>query len=298
MRSDPVLSLTSLLRRLSRVGLGACAATFLLVSGCKDTAKISATQATAHVAMLAETAQKDVAEVRSGLPQGAELMGAAIAADATVRTDPKAAAEALRNARRKVQDLRMAKSTFFALADEKGIVIRNDQEQDRMVGKPLFASYPRLSEALSHYVETTGSMPEAAGVRAPRADAQWVAGVPAGHAGAVSAIYVSGWSWSSYAYRLEFALRGQIRTELASKPGENEPLVYVFVVVGDDVYGTPVSPEVSRSAVSALHPLSKIKGDETWADKVDITGRSYGVAVKKTPILGDNVGIAVLRSET
>ena len=58
-----------------------------------------------------------VAEIRAGLPQGAEVLAKAIQVDPTVKTDPKAASDALELARRKVQDLRIAKSTFFALAD-------------------------------------------------------------------------------------------------------------------------------------------------------------------------------------
>jgi hypothetical protein len=93
---------------------------------------------------------------------------------------------------------------------------------------------------------------------------------------------VTGWSWSAYAYRLEFALRGQIRSELTNKREENEPLVYAFVVVGKSVYGAPVSPEVSRSKLSDLDPLSKIKDAEVFRDRVEITGRTYGIAVLRS----------------
>jgi hypothetical protein len=270
----------------------------LCVFACKDSAKISKTLATAHVAFLAEIATKDVAEVRAGLPPGAELMAAAWRAEPSLGTDLKAAAEALQITRRKVQDLRLAKSTFFAVADDHGIVIRNDQEQDRMAGKDLFASFVGLAEAKNRYTETMGSMPEASGVRAPRADGEWVAGAPVKLDGVTKGLYVTGWSWSSYAYHLEFAIRGKIRSELVNKREENEPLLYVFVLVGSAVYGTPVSPDVSRSAVSSVDPLGKAKGEEIFADTMEITGRTYGLAVRRIPALGQGVGIAVLRSET
>lgn len=270
----------------------------LLVSACKDTAKISKTQASAHVTFLAEIATKDVAEVRTGLPQGAALMAAAWKADPAVGTDLKAAADALEITRRKVQDLRLAKSTFFAIADDHGVVVRNDQEQDRMAGKALFASFAGLSEARNQYTETTGSMPEASGVRAPRTDGQWVAGAPVKIDGVTKGLYVTGWSWSSYAYHLEFAIRGKIRSELVNKREENEPLLYVFVLVGSAAYGAPVSPDVSRTALAAADPLAKTKGEETFTDTIEITGRAYGLAVRRVPALGQGVGIAVLRSET
>ncbi|HVU01186.1 MAG TPA: hypothetical protein VHE30_05515 [Polyangiaceae bacterium] len=266
--------------------------------GCKDSAKISAAQAVEHVRFLSETVVKDVGEVRSGLPDGAKEFSRLLAADPTVKTDPKNTADALAIARRKVQDLRISKGTFFAFADDSFVVVRNDQEQDRMAGKSLLASFPGLAAAKAKYTETMGSMPEAAGVRAPRADGQWIAGAPVVVAGELAGVYVTGWSWSSYAYRLEFALRGKIRSELSARREENEPLVYVFVVVGDSVYGAPVSPDVTRSTLSALHPLTRATGDAIASDKVEITGRQYGYAVQRTPMLGENVGILVLRSET
>lgn len=167
-----------------------------------------------------------------------------------------------------------------------------------MAGRPFFASFPALSAAKEKYVETTGSMPEASGVRAPRQDGQWVAGVPVVVDGTTQAIYVTGWSWASYAYRLEFALRGKVRSELADKKTEKEPLVYVFVVAGKSVFGAPVTPEVDATTIAGLDPLSKAKDAETFSAPLEITGRSYGIAVRRAPALGTDIGIAVLRSET
>jgi hypothetical protein len=266
--------------------------------GCKDPAKVSMEQAKSHVTFLSETISKDVEEVRHGLPPGADALAESFKAQPALDTDLKAVRDALDGARRKVQDLRVAKSTFFAVADVSGAVLRNDQEQDRMAGKSLFAAFPALTAAKDGYVETTGSMPEAAGVRAPRPDGQWIAGSPVRVNGATRAIYVSGWSWASYAYRLEFALRSKIRSELREKREENEPLVYVFIVVGKAAYGAPVTPEVSAQSVAGLDPLGKAKGEETFAEKLELTGRAYGLAVRRAPALGPDVGIAVLRSET
>src|SRR5690349_18422750 len=151
---------------------------FSLAVGCKDAVKLSVEKASSHASFLVETIKKDVDEVRSGLPSGADALGAAWKADPAIGTDPKATQRSLEDTRRKVQDLRVAKSTFFALADVSGVVIRNDQEQDRMAGHALFEPFAALAGAKSAYTETAGSMPEAAGVRAPRPDGQWVAGAP------------------------------------------------------------------------------------------------------------------------
>jgi hypothetical protein len=268
------------------------------VAACKDTGKLSAARAAEHVAFLVEIASKDVEEVRSGLPEGATILATRLKKDPALPKDLNNVRDSLELARRKVQELRMAKSTFFALADPSGTALRNDQEQDRMAGSSFFVSFPGLSAAKDKYVETTGSMPEASGVRAPRPDGQWVAGVPVVVDGATQAIYVTGWSWASYAYRLEFALRGKIRSELGDKKDEKEPLVYVFMVAGKSVFGAPVTPELDATAIAGLDPLSKAKDTETFSTPVEITGRSYGLAVRRVKALGPEIGIAVLRSET
>lgn len=268
------------------------------VVSCKDTTKISMEKAASHASFLVETVNKDVAEIRSGLPAGAEALAAAWKSDSTIETDSKVAQRALDDTRKKIQDLRIAKSTFFAIADEKGVVIRNDQEQDRMAGHALFSEFPALADGKARYVEATGSMPEASGVRAPRADGQWVAAAPVQVGGVTKGLYVTGWSWSAYAYRLEFALRSQIRSGLVGKPTEKEPLIYVYMVVGKAAYGAPVSPEVNMKAIADLDPLAQAKGQDVLVQKVDVTGRAFGLAVKRTPTLGTDVAVAVLRSET
>jgi hypothetical protein len=268
------------------------------VAACKDTGKVSAARASEHVGFLVETVAKDVEEVRHGLPEGAQVLAARLKSEPALAKDLNAVREALELARRKVQDLRIAKSTFFALSDPAGTALRNDQEQDRMAGKSFFAAFPALAGAKDKYLETTGSMPEAAGVRAPRPDGQWVAAAPVVVDGATQAIYVTGWSWASYAYRLEFALRGKVRSELADQKVVKEPLVYVFVVVGKSAFGAPVTPEVNATTIAGLDPLEKTKQGETFSTPLEITGRMYGVAAKRAPSLGNDVAIAVLRSET
>ncbi len=214
---------------------------------------------------------------------------------AAAAPEPGAVRAALHQARSKVQDLRVAKSTFFALADPQGIVLRNDQDQDQMVGRGLFEAYPALRQALTGtYVETMGSMPEAAGI-ASRADAQWVAAAPVMQHGQVKGLYVTGWSWSAYSKRLQHALRGELLGKL--EPGKNEPLVYVVIVVGKDVFGWD-APDVNLQAVVAVDFSSKLDGEAPRSEILEVTGRRWGVAAKLAPALGKGVAVAVLRSET
>jgi hypothetical protein len=265
--------------------------------GCDGDKKKSLAQAKEHSAALVDVIKGDVEEVRNGLPLGAPLLAKLWDDDKSPKDDLKAVRESLETARNKTQDLRVAKSTFFALADEQGVVIRNDQEQDEMVGKNLFTSYPGLKEALGgKYVEARGSMPEAARVKGP--DGQWVAASPVKVGDKARGLYVTGWSWSAYAYRLETSLRGTVKSSLKSE-NEKMPLVYVYMVVENAAYGAPVSPEVNAEAIGKQQPLGKIQGDDGSMEMtIEITGRDFGLSVRKTPLLGKDVGVAVLRSET
>ena len=69
--------------------------------------------------------------------------------------------------------LLVAKSTFFALVDEKGVAIRNDLEQDAMAGQNVVQIFPALSGAMKGtYVTTTGAFPGPAGPLGP--DKDWI----------------------------------------------------------------------------------------------------------------------------
>ncbi|MBM4363831.1 MAG: hypothetical protein FJ104_14215 [Deltaproteobacteria bacterium] len=285
--------------RSSRRGLLALVVALALgATGCRDTAKVDVDRATSSVGFLAETVDRDVAEVRTGLPAGAAVVAAIWKSQPELAADPGALRGALLDARAKVQDLRIAKATFFALSDPGFVVLRNDQEQDRMAGRPLLGAFPALTTARTSYVEALGSLPEASGVREGRPDAQWVAGSPVSVDGSVRGIYLAGWSLSAYAYRLEFALRGKLRSELLERPTDNEPLVYVLLITGSGVYGAPVSPEVSREEVARRGVLGRLTGDAVAAEHFEISGRGFGLAARRVPALGPDVAVAVLHSET
>jgi hypothetical protein len=123
-----------------------------------------------------------------------------------------------------------------------------------------------------------------------------VAAQPVQDGDTVKGLYVTGWSWASYAYRLERNLATNLRTELGE--GGKMPLVYVYVIVDKDVFGTPISPEVNAKAIAALSPLTNASATAPTAFELEIAGRDFGLAVELTPDLGKNVAVAVLRSET
>lgn len=264
----------------------------MLGFGCRGTGKESALKAKADLALLTRAVETDVQEVRDGLPKGATFLREYL--EQGKYEDPNESREALSRARNKVQDLRVAKSTFFAVTDPRGTVLRSDQEHDALAGKSLITAFPELSRASSGFIETRGAMPELSEVRG-RSDGQWIAAVPIKGAAEVKGFYVTGWSWSAYAYRLENQLRSHVRSGLG--PDGKEPLVYVYVVVGQGVYGAPVSPEVNAKAILDQRFLEQVPGNEPVTVELEITGRDFGIAFQRTPALGKDVGVTILRSE-
>ena len=271
----------------------------MLTSSCTDSGEVSRAMAVSHAEALARISAEDVAEVRRGLPLGAKLLAPIYDGGDGDDTDPQKLQIAIRGARDKVQDLRVAKGTFFALISSAGRILRTNLDQDRLAGASAFGSYPALLAVVreSKYLETVGSMPEAAGVNGGP-DGQWVAAAPIVGEGKVKAIFATGWSWTSYAYRLENAVRGEAESALKNQGRAKMPLLYVYVIAGKEVYGAPISPRVSAEAIKALNPLEKSKSAQTFSTVLEITGRRFGLGVASAPALGNGVGIAVLRSET
>lgn len=266
----------------------------LSISQCKRAGAISVARAKEHVSVLMAAVQGDLQEVRKGLPEGAGLVKEYLRAGKY--EEPTESLHVLNRARSKVQDLRVAKSTFFALVNVRGTVLRSDQEHDALAGKNLFGAFPELKGALAgKYLETRGSLAEAAGVRG-RKDGQWVAAIGVNEAGEAIGLYLTGWSWSRYAYRLENHLRSSVRSALSAD--EKEPLLYVYLVVGGEVFGAPISPEINARAVQKERFLERATGSAVLAEEREITGRDFGIAFQRAPELGAEVGVAVLRSET
>lgn len=288
----PVSTSFRISRRALSVGLPLAISGVL--AGCQKSSAVSAARAKENLGLLSSAIKEDLGEVRRGLPRGAELLQEYF--EAGKFEDATQAREVLDKTRGKVQDLRVAKPTFFALVDAQGIVLRTDQGPDLMAGKSLFAAFPELRGGLgAGCVETRGELSEASRVRG-RSDGQWVAACPVRVAGVLKGIYAAGWSWSAYAYRLENHLRGSLRSAL--KEREHEPLVYVYVVVGKQLFYAPVSPEVIARTLGEQNLAARVQGKDPLVLELDITGREFGVAFARTPELGQDVGIAVLRSET
>lgn len=267
-----------------------------LLDGCTRSVETSIAQARQHVAMLVEVTGRDVEELRLGMPEGAKQLAQAFRAKGAPKDDLPNVRIQLDRTRNHVQDLRVAKSTFFAFVDQDGTVLRTDREPDVMSGKNLFAAFPATRQSLDgKTVTTVGEMAEASTAKGKK-DGQFVYSVPIAVDGAVSGVYASGWSWAAYAYRLQNALMSELR---GKKENERKmPLLYVYMVVGSSVIGAPTAPEVNAEAIRKLDPLSKATGDVVFTAPLEVTGRDFGLALRRAPSLGQDVAIAVMRSET
>jgi hypothetical protein len=197
------------------------------------------------------------------------------------------------------RDLRVAKSTFFAVTDDKGTVLSSDQDPDVLKGKNLVLAYPALSKAANgDVVETRGSMPETS-YKPNAPDLQWLVAAPLRDgAGAVQGLYASGWSMKRLVYHLEETLKHDLLTEaIQTKKAQFKlPLVYVFVFEQNAVFGAPVTPQVNLQMLEGLDLAAKTAAG-AYHQVIDITGRTYGLAAARSPKMGPAAGVAVLRSE-
>jgi hypothetical protein len=271
-------------------------AVFLLSSGCKDQAKESAARAAGNVASLGALVDKDVGEVERGLPEGARRLSTLLANGADPKADVAGVRKALLRVRRDVQDLDVAKSTFFALADPAGLAIRNDLEEDVMAGQNLFSIFPALAKAKDGYVTTVGAFPNGSTKNGP--DEDWIAGAPVKAAdGSTGAVFVTGWTWRFFARHLQESLKDQL-TEAAKKSGDEGkiPVFYVAVFDKTGVYSAPLTPGVDEKALADQDLVGKTASGPAQGT-ASITDRAFGWAAARTPKLAPDTGIAVLRSE-
>jgi hypothetical protein len=269
----------------------------LAAAGCKDKGKQSAEEARANVRALVTLAEKDVGEIERGLPEGGKKMAALLGKD-----DPKANAPQVRSAllkmRQQVPDLGVAKSTFFAFTDDKGIAIRNDLEQDTMAGKDVASAYPDLKKALAGeaYVATQGQFPGAPNPAGP--DKEWVAGVPVKREdGSLMGLLVTGWTYRRFAYHLQESLKRDLQDEIMRSGEKGKlPVLYVFLFDASAVYGARGTPPVNEKALADQNLVDKTKAGPADGT-ITITDRAFGWAAARVPKLGTDVGIVVLRSE-
>jgi hypothetical protein len=263
--------------------------------GCKDQAKESAAHAAPDAAFLADLVAKDVGEIERGLPQGAVMLAPLVADGADPRQDIAGVRKALARVRRDVVDLNIAKSTFFALTDPGGMGIRNDLEEDVMAGQNLGAVFPALAGAKAGFVTGTGSF---ANTNKNGPDEDWIAGAPVKHAdGSAGAILVTGWSYRYFSRHLQEALKTQLLDQAKAAGQEGKiPVFYVGIFDKSGVFASPLTPDVDTQALATQDLTGKTAGGPVTGT-LTIADRAFGFAAQRTPKLGPDTGVVVLRSD-
>jgi hypothetical protein len=270
---------------------------FLALAGCKDKGKQSADAARPNVEAMVKLAEKDVAEVERGLPEGAKKMSEILAKVDDPKKNPPEVRAALLKMRRDVPDLGIAKSTFFAFTDEKGIAIRNDLEQDTMAGKDVIHGYPGLDKVLAGdaYVQSNGQFgtPNPIGP-----DREWVAAVPVKKAdGTIEGALVTGWTYRRFAYHLQETLKRDMQDELMRSGDTGKmPVVYVLVFDKSTAYGARGTPPIHEKTLAEQDLVGKTASGTADGSAL-IDGRPFGWAAARVLKLGPDVGIVVVRSE-
>ncbi len=284
--------------RLARLAPAAALGSLAFITACKDQAKESAAHAAPDATVVAELVAKDVGEIERGLPEGATKLAPLVADGADPRQDIAGVRKALMRVRREVVDLNVAKSTFFALTDPTGVAIRNDLEEDRMAGKDLSASFPSIGRAKDGFATGTGAFPETP--KTPP-DEDWIAGAPVKRAdGTTGAVLVTGWSYRYFARHLQEALKSRLLDQAKAAGQEGKiPVFYVAIFDKGGVYASPVTPDVNTQALAALGLVGKTAAatDAPVTGTVTIADRPFGFAAQRTPKLGQDTGVVVLRSD-
>ncbi len=276
----------------------------LAIAACEPRGRISAERAFADVERIASLIASDVAEIERGLPAGATKLGEILAKEnVALRPGEPAIRSALRKMRERTVDLGIAKSTFFALASDQGIALRNDFDQDSIAGLDLLAAWPALVPVTkgAPYASATGQLSPP--TPPSPADREWVAAVPvAKHDGSKAGLLVTGWTYRRFAYHLQVSLERETRARYErEKNGKKVPILYVCLFDKENVYcakmpGAPAVPEVNERTLATLN-LHARTSTAPASSPITIESREFGWAAARAPRLSAEVGFVILRSE-
>jgi hypothetical protein len=269
----------------------------LVLSACDEHKKASEQSAVDELGKLVPIVKEDVAQVRRGLPAGAQKLATML--DADTLGNANALQKAIGRARASVHDLEVAKSTFFSYADDKGNVLRSEADPDMLVGHSIVAAFPALKKALdpkSGTVEAFGEMKELVMAKTGP-DTAWVAAVPVkDDKGQAKGMFVTGWSYRAFAYHLEQSAKMHVAEAAKKAQKKNPPLCYIYIVKGKTAYGAPGTPDVNAKAAAEMDLFGKTAAGN-YKGYVEITNRGFGVAAARMPELGEDAVLAVLASE-
>jgi hypothetical protein len=267
----------------------------LLAVGCRDKEKEVEAMLEPTLDAVLPLVERDTKQVRDGLPKGAALMAKHLDEDPS--SDLEGVKRAIGKARAGVDELVVAKSTFFVFVDAKGVVLRSEVEPDLPAGKSLVDAIPDTKAVLApdaKLIEAWGFMEGLRGVN-KGGDLQWVVGHPVRTPeGKLQGAFITGWSLRKYALYLEEHAQRELTAKQEDK-SKASPLLYAFVVKGKQAFGGPMTPDENAQAVGELDLPSKAK-DGLFKTTLEIDGRRFLLAAKPAKALADDVFVVVMMS--
>lgn len=281
---------------LRRQSLFALSLPFLLcgLASCSDDGKASQAIALEAVDIALGLVDRDVNQVRGGMPEGAKLLAKKLPGDLGSRAEVQTAIKA---SREKIDNLAFAKSTFFSFTSPEGVVLRSEIDPDRFVDQNVLKAFPDLAKALepkAGLVEAYGELEALRGVkRGP--DVAWIVAhqVP-GDDGKVRGLFVTGWSMRLYARLLQESVRSKLADNAKDKTNKQIPLVYVYVIKGKGAYGDPDAPDLNAEELVKLNVVDELAKAPEFKVSKELEKRMFGIAAKKAPQFGDDAAIAVV----
>jgi hypothetical protein len=292
----PLLSLLAVFARGPRtMAAAALVPAVVCLAACDDSAKKSEQVAVDTLASITPLVEKDMADVREGLPDAVKFLSTDLPADPA--SDLKSTQESIKRTREHNDKLRLAKSTFFVVTNAEGVILRSETNPDDLVDKNLFASFPDLKKALDQkdgVVEQFGEMNEMRGVK-KGVDMAWVIATQLPGKEKARGVFASGWSFRSYAYYLEQQAKRVLEEAAKKTPDHKIPVMYTYVVKAGKAFGGSETPDENSEAVAKLDLASKAKGG-LYRTHVEITGRTFGIAATPIKSLGDDAALVVVAS--
>ncbi|MEQ9321744.1 MAG: hypothetical protein RIF41_21430, partial [Polyangiaceae bacterium] len=146
----------------------------LSTSGCRDKEEELKGKLLPALDEVLPLVDRDTKQVREGLPKGAALMTKHL--DDEPAADLEGVKRAIESARAGVDELEVAKSTFFVFVAPDGMVLRGQTEPDLPAGKSLTDAVPDAKKFLrkgAGVVEVWGYMEGLRGVN-KGGDKQWI----------------------------------------------------------------------------------------------------------------------------
>lgn len=268
-----------------------------LSTGCDDGGKKSEAVAAESLDIVMPLLERDIGQVRKGVPEGAKLLAKKLPGDPV--GSRQELQKAIADSRKAVDDLAFAKVTFFAFASPEGVVLRNETDPDRLVEQNIVKSFPALDKARdpkAGMVEAFGEMEALRGVK-KGPDLAWVVAHPIVPEDGAEAkgMLVTGWSMRLWLRGIEQQLITKLGEQAKERKQNNVPVAYVFLLKGAGVYADPDRADSLAEAIGKLDLVAKsASGDVKLVQEID--KRMFGVAARRVPALGDDAAIAVAAS--